>query len=117
MLLCVFYVVKYLRIELTKRKYSIANRDKIEDVVKIILRATTETEYEVGLRYVYYVVDGKQVTLEEEIPASTHPVTTGAAPSSTLIPNQHGVQGPLTDAETARHMRRHHQGSLSRDGG
>lgn len=73
-LLCVFHVVKYLRGEMAKREYNIEDRDKVEDAVHMMVDAKTELEYETSRRYMYYVVDGKQITLEEDIPEdSTHP--------------------------------------------
>lgn len=72
-LLCVFHLVKYLRNEMSKREYNIDDRDKVEDAVHMMLNATTEAEYEVARRYLYYVVDGKKSLLEEGIPDAKHP--------------------------------------------
>jgi hypothetical protein len=58
---------------MSKREYDIEDRDKVEDTVHMMLNATTVAEYEIARRYLYYVVDGKQLSLEEDIPDASHP--------------------------------------------
>ncbi|KAF1774296.1 hypothetical protein GQ600_23028 [Phytophthora cactorum] len=72
-LLCVFHGVEYLHGETAKKENSIQDRDMVEDEIHMMLNATTEAEYETARRYLYYVVDGKEITLEEDIPESAHP--------------------------------------------
>lgn len=72
-LLCIFHVVKYLRGEMSKRDYGIMDREKVEDAVHMMLNAQTEDEYETGRRYLYYIVDGIQITSKEDVPEPKHP--------------------------------------------
>ncbi|KAG6945928.1 hypothetical protein JG688_00016300 [Phytophthora aleatoria] len=60
-LLCVFHGVEYLHGETAKKENSIQDRDKVEDEIHMMLNATTEAEYETARRYLYYVVDGKEL--------------------------------------------------------
>ncbi|KAE9038847.1 hypothetical protein PR001_g7787 [Phytophthora rubi] len=71
-LLCVFHVVKYLRVEVAKREYGVLDRDKVEDAVHMMLSAQTEPEYETGRKYLYYLVEGKQILQHEDVPDSEH---------------------------------------------
>lgn len=71
-LLCVFHVVKYLRTEMAKRVYGLLDREKIEDAVHMMLSAQTEGEYEIGRKYLYYIVEGKQILKDEEVPEPEH---------------------------------------------
>nr|KAE8945800.1 hypothetical protein PF009_g4554 [Phytophthora fragariae] len=61
-----------LRVEVAKREYGVLDRDKVEDVVHMMLSAQTEPEYETGRKYLYYIVEGKQILQHEDVPNSEH---------------------------------------------
>ncbi|KAG3117810.1 hypothetical protein PI125_g3474 [Phytophthora idaei] len=72
-LLCVFYVVKYLRGEAARRDYGVIDREKVEDAVYLMLNMQPEEEYDTGFKHLYYVVEGKQIPKDEDIPEPVHP--------------------------------------------
>ncbi|KAG6947816.1 hypothetical protein JG688_00015380 [Phytophthora aleatoria] len=39
----------------------------------MMLNATAEVDYDIGRNYLYYVVDGKQIAQDEDVPEATHP--------------------------------------------
>ncbi|ETK71272.1 hypothetical protein L915_21460 [Phytophthora nicotianae] len=71
-LLCVFHVVKYLWTEMAKRVYGLLDREKFEDAVHMMLGAQTEGEYEIGRKYLYYIMEEKQILKDEEVPGPEH---------------------------------------------
>ncbi|KAF1791613.1 hypothetical protein GQ600_15610 [Phytophthora cactorum] len=72
-LLCVFHVVKYIRGEAARRDYGVIDLEKVEDAVYLMLNVQPEEEYDTGFKYLYYVVEGKQITKDEDIPEPVHP--------------------------------------------
>ncbi|RLN05946.1 hypothetical protein BBJ28_00023817 [Nothophytophthora sp. Chile5] len=72
-LLCVLHEIKYLRTEMVKKEYGVLDNEKVEDAVDMMLKAKTEDEYTTGLKYLYFVVEGKQTLQEEDAPAPEHP--------------------------------------------
>ncbi|KAE9151682.1 hypothetical protein PF006_g4051 [Phytophthora fragariae] len=56
-----------------KREYGVLDREKVEDAVNMMLNAPTETEYDTARKYVYYVVEGKQISSVENVPEPVHP--------------------------------------------
>lgn len=72
-LLCVFHVAEYLRTEMAKRDYGAFDREKVEDAVHMMLSAQTELKYDTARKYMYYVVEGREIKLDQDVPKSLHP--------------------------------------------
>ncbi|KAG2802940.1 hypothetical protein JG687_00012760 [Phytophthora cactorum] len=58
---------------MAKKEYGFFDREKVEDAVTMMLNAHAEVEYDTARKYMYYIVEGKQITLEQEVPESKHP--------------------------------------------
>ncbi|KAG6957377.1 hypothetical protein JG687_00010022 [Phytophthora cactorum] len=59
--ICHFHPKKYLRTEMSKQVYGgrdAVEVDRVEDAVDMMVKAQDETEYDWGLRYMSYLVDG-----------------------------------------------------------
>ncbi|KAF1795011.1 hypothetical protein GQ600_260 [Phytophthora cactorum] len=50
----------------------ILDREKVEDAVTMMLNEHTEAEYDTARKYMYSIVEGKQITLEQEPESSMH---------------------------------------------
>ncbi|KAG6966409.1 hypothetical protein JG688_00006786 [Phytophthora aleatoria] len=58
---------------MAKKEYGVFDREKVEDAVTMMLNAHAEVEYDTARKCMYYIVEGKQITLEQEVPESKHP--------------------------------------------
>ncbi|KAF1789069.1 hypothetical protein GQ600_3444 [Phytophthora cactorum] len=60
-LICHFHLKKYLRTEMAKSVYggrNAADLDRVEDSVDMMIKSKDGGEYDCGLRYMYYILDG-----------------------------------------------------------
>lgn len=74
-LICHFHLKKYLRSEMSKAVYGGRDGvdvDRVEDAVDMMVKAQDEKEYDRGLRYMYYLLDGFDE--ENELPDPKHPL-------------------------------------------
>ncbi|KAG3243586.1 hypothetical protein PI124_g11596 [Phytophthora idaei] len=66
-------MTSYLRGEAARRDYGVIDREKVEDAVYLMLNMQPEEEYDTGFKHLYYVVEGKQIPKDEDIPEPVHP--------------------------------------------
>ncbi|KAE9276774.1 hypothetical protein PR003_g28972, partial [Phytophthora rubi] len=74
-LLCHFHLKKYLRTEMSKAIYGgrhAVDVDRVEDSVDMMMKARNQEEYDQGLRYMYYILDGFDDT--GDLPEPKHPL-------------------------------------------
>ncbi|OWY99608.1 hypothetical protein PHMEG_00029363 [Phytophthora megakarya] len=74
-LICHFHLKKYLRTEMSKAVYGgrdAVDVDRVEDAVDMMVKSQDEKEYDRGLRYMYYLLDGFDE--QGELPEPKHPL-------------------------------------------
>ncbi|POM67060.1 Hypothetical protein PHPALM_17001 [Phytophthora palmivora] len=75
-ILCHFHLKKYFRTEMAKSEYggrSSFDKDQVEDAVDLMRQATSIKEYTKYLKYMYFLLDGVQLSERDKIPEAKQP--------------------------------------------
>ncbi|KAE9268982.1 hypothetical protein PF001_g29426 [Phytophthora fragariae] len=75
-ILCHFHLKKYIRTEMAKSEYggpSSFDKNQVEDAVDLMRQATSLDEYTKYLKYLYFLLDGVQLGVDDDVPEATHP--------------------------------------------
>ncbi|OWY95917.1 hypothetical protein PHMEG_00033946, partial [Phytophthora megakarya] len=75
-ILCHFHLKKYIRTEMAKGEYggqSSFDKDQVEDAVDLMRQATLIKEYTKYLKYMYFLLDGVQLSESDKIPEAKQP--------------------------------------------
>ncbi|POM72260.1 Hypothetical protein PHPALM_11054, partial [Phytophthora palmivora] len=75
-ILCHFHLKKYIRTEMAKSEYggqSSFDKDQVENAVDLMRQATSIKEYTKYLKYMYFLLDGVQLSESDKIPEAKQP--------------------------------------------